>query len=121
MKNYSYGDQVIENAVQEANGWMNTGEATKAVNSAIDALRKVAEYLAQTDFAGMKPEVAARTGAYLAKMVDEIARLVEFSQGKVDSRPDIGVGDLLRVLTNEQFEQFNRWIDEAMASGRLTQ
>jgi len=121
MKIYSYGDQVIENAVQEAAGWMKTGEAAKAVNSAIDALRKVAEYLAEADFAGMKPEVAARTGAYLAKMVDEIARLVEFSQGKPDSRPAIGLGDLLPVLTDEQFKQLSQWIDEAKTAGRLVQ
>jgi hypothetical protein len=121
MKNYSYGDKVIENAVQEAAGWMKTGEATKAVNSAIEALRRVSEYLAQVDFAGMKPEVAARTGAYLAKMVDEIARLVEFSQGKADSRPEIGLRDLLPVLTDEQFKELTRWVDEAKAAGRLTQ
>ena len=121
MKDVSNGDRVIENATKNAGSWIDSGEAKKAVNSALEALRKCSEYLSQVDFSRMKPEVAARTGAYLAKTVDEVARLIEFSQGKADSRPDIGLGAMLPLFTNEQFAQLNRWIDEAKASGRLVQ
>ena len=121
MKDPNYGDRVIENAMDEATGWIQAGEAINAVNSGITALKRVAKELSQADFSTMKPEVAARTAAYIAKMVDEVARLIEFSQGKADSRPDPGLGELLKLLTDKQFETFGQWIDEAKASGRLAQ
>src|SRR5262245_35372550 len=103
MKVSKYGDKVINNAMEAATGWMDSDEAARAVNTAIEALNKVSEYIAQADLTNMKPEIAARTLAHLAKMIDEVARLVEFAHGKADSRPAPGLSELLPLLTNEQF------------------
>lgn len=113
MKSFRYGDKVMDNAMDAATGWLDRDEAAKAVNTAIAALNKVSDYIAQADVTNMKPEIAARTLAHIAKMIDEVARLVEFSRGKADSRPAPGLGELLPYLTNEQFETLSRWIEEA--------
>src|SRR5215475_8255729 len=109
----SYGDKVIAKAMEEATHWMESGEAKAAVNSAIKALNGVSAYLATCDFSSMKPDVAAKTAAHLAKTIDETSRLIELTQGRPDSRPNRGLSELLPLLTNEQFQTLSRWIEEA--------
>jgi len=109
----SYGDKVIAKAMEEATHWMESGEAKAAVNSAIKALNGVSAYLATCDFSSMKPDVAAKTAAHLAKTIDETSRLIELTQGRPDSRPNGGLRELLPLLTNEQFQTLSRWIEEA--------
>ena len=87
-----------------------SGKAIQSLNDAIVAMAKIAEVMKHADYTGMKPENAAKTMSYLAKMVDEVVRLMEFAKGNPDSRPDVGLGELLRFLTNEQFKQVNDWI-----------
>jgi hypothetical protein len=114
MKNdRTYGDRVIDKAMEEATHWMESGEAKAAVNSAIKALNGVSAYLATCDFSTMKPDVAAKTATHLAKAIDETARLIELTQGRPDSRQNTGLSELLPLLTNEQFATLGRWIEEA--------
>jgi len=119
----TYGDQVIDNAMADATGWLQAGEAKKAVNSGITALKRAAEELAHADFASMKPEIAARTAAYLAKMIDEVSRLIEFAAGKADSRPEVTVSAFLLELTDEELAFFDKALAriEAKAAGRPVQ
>ena len=109
----SYGDKVIAKAMEDATHWMESGEAKSAVNSAIKALNGVSAYLATCDFSTMKPDVAAKTATYLAKMIDETARLIELTQGRPDSRTNGGLSELLPLLTDEQFQTVSQWIAEA--------
>ena len=69
-----------------------TGAAIRSLNDAILAMAKIAEVMKTADYSKMKPENAAKTMSYLAKMVDEVVRLMEFAKGNPDSRPDIGAG-----------------------------
>ena len=65
----------------------------------------------EADYSTMKPTDAAKTISYLAKMVDEVVRLMEFAKGAPDSRSEVvGLSDLLKVLTQEQFYQLQDWI-----------
>jgi hypothetical protein len=114
MKNdRTYGDRVIARAMDEATHWLKAGEAIEAVNSAIKALNAVAAHLAKCDFSTMKPDVAAKTATHLAKAIDETARLIELTQGRPDSRQNNGLGELLPLLTNEQFNTLCQWVEEA--------
>ena|SRR3990167_2428491 len=88
--------------------------AISSLNNALLAMQKIAVVLKDADYSTMKPENAAKTMSYLAKMVDEVVRLMEFAKGNPDSRPDIGLQDFLKYLSNEQFIQLNEWV----ASGK---
>ena len=93
----------------------NRSTAEVAIADSITALSKIAFELKSQDYQGKDPDKIARTGAYLAKIVDETVRLIEFLDGNPDSRPDIGLGDMLKYLTAEQFRQFSQWIEEGRA------
>lgn len=94
-----------------------TGQAAAvdSLNNALLAMQKIAFVLKDADYSTMKPENAAKTMSYLAKMVDEVVRLMEFAKGNPDSRPDIGLQDFLKYLTDEQFLQLNDWISHGKA------
>jgi hypothetical protein len=87
-----------------------SGAAISSLNDAILVLAKIIQGMKEKDLSLMKPAEAAKTGAYLVKIADEMVRLLEFSKGNPDSRPDIGVQDFLKYLSNEQFVQLNEWI-----------
>ena len=89
--------------------------AEQAISDSIVALQKIAAELKDQDYRGKDPDKIARTGAYLAKIVDETCRLIEFLDGNPDSRPDLGLGDLLKYLTAEQFRQFQGWVEAGKA------
>lgn len=101
-------------------------EALSAADNAALALNKLSEHLAQYDFSsenpceacgrkGMSVEAAGKTQAYIAKVLNETTRLLQFERGKADSRTEVvGVADLMRALTNEQFEQVDRWYREGL-------
>ena len=88
----------------------NRSTADEAIRNSIIALDKIARELAEQDYTGKEADKIARTGAYLAKIVDETVRLIEFLDGNPDSRPDLGIADLLKFLTPDQFSQFQEWV-----------
>ena len=88
-----------------------TDRAVDSLNDAIVAMAKIAKVMKEADYSTMKPTDAAKTISYLAKMVDEVVRLMEFAKGAPDSRSEVvGLSDLLKVLTQEQFYQLQDWI-----------
>jgi DNA-binding transcriptional regulator YiaG len=60
----------------------------------------------------MAPDSVAKTMAYTGKFVDEIYRLLSFSQGGPDSRQELSLGDLVKYLLPSEFEQFCKWVEE---------
>ena len=62
-----------------------------------------------------RPETVARALSLTAKMIDDTARLIHFTQGKPDSRPGSGQGEWLKALTNEQFAQVQLWVEDNLA------
>lgn len=59
----------------------------------------------------------AKAMAYTTKMIDETYRLLSFAQGGPDARTELTLGDLLKYLTAEQFEEFTKWIEEGKKRG----
>jgi hypothetical protein len=94
----------------------------KTIGDGIGFLKKVAAKLMATDLdsnycsecerSGPTPESLGKTFSYVAKTIDEITRLMEFSAGRADSRKEVGFSDLARYLTNEQFTQVMTWVSE---------
>jgi len=114
----TWKEDSVESIGKDVKSFMTITEGDKAIeslNHAILAMAKIAKVMKDADYEGMKPTDAAKTMSYLAKMVDEVVRLMEFAKGNPDSRPDVGLGDLLRFLTNEQFNQFNEWVSAGKA------
>jgi hypothetical protein len=113
MKSVLGGDKEIEALRKDVASFMSiteSGAAIQSLNDSILAMKKIAERLKDADYSKMKPEVAAKTISYLAKMVDEVTRLMEFAKGGPDHRTDIGLGEFLRYLDAEQFSQLNEWV-----------
>ena len=93
----------------------NPEDATIAVDNQAKAIRMMSELLNDTKtiekLKNSSPEAIAKTLSYVAKTMDETARLLEYAAGRADSRSEVvGLSDLLKYLTNEQFEQVQIWI-----------
>lgn len=101
-------------------------EALSALDYSVLAMERLAKHMASLDPAEAQPceacgrkgisiEQAGKTHAYMAKVVNEVTRLLQFERGKPDSRQEVvGLADLMKVLTEEQFETLNKWYEEGM-------
>jgi len=99
--------------------------AINSLNHATLALEKLAVHMSSLDYGsenpcdacgrkGISSEAAGKTLAYLAKVVNEQARLLEFAKGKPDSRAEItGLADLMKVLNPEEFTTVSEIIETA--------
>ena len=63
------------------------------------------------------PADVAKTMKYTADMIDTTYRLLSFSQGGADSRTELTLGDLLKYLTADQFDEFTKWVEEGKRRG----
>jgi len=93
----------------------NPDDAMIAVDHQARAMRQMSEMLTAPEFTEklkkLKPDQLAKTLSYVAKTMDETARLLEYAAGRADSRSEVtGLSDLLKYLSNEQFEQVQGWI-----------
>jgi cytochrome c553 len=102
---------------------MREPEAQNAMNNCILAMEKIAIQLASIDYEnlnpcdkchrkGIEPEGGAKSLSYIAKVVNETTRLLEYAKGNADQRSEIkGLEDLLKVLSQDQFTQVCAWIE----------
>jgi len=67
------------------------------------------------------PADVAKTMKYTADVIDQTYRLLSFSQGGADSRTELSLGDLLKYLTADQFDQFTQWVEEGKRRGEQLQ
>ena len=105
--------KLTDEALVEAFQWLNSQDVKEAVNSTLRSLNKICLALEKADFAAMKPDVASKVAMNLTKSVDELTRLMALVQGNPDSRTEVvGLGDLLKFLSNEQFDQVSEWIEQ---------
>lgn len=88
----------------------NTLDALVAITAKLKADTFEGDYCAACKRRGPSAESLAKTLSYLAKTTDEVYRLFSFAGGGPDSRTEVGLGELLQLLTPEQFEQFQSWI-----------
>jgi hypothetical protein len=111
--NKSWSEDSVESLGKDVRSFMMIREGGAAINSLNDAilvLAKIVQGMKEKDLSLMKPAEAAKTGAYLVKIADEMVRLLEFSKGNPDSRPDVGIGELLKYLDAAQFAQLTEWV-----------
>lgn len=104
----------------------NPEDAVRALDFTVTSLLKIAEHMASIDYGrenpcdacgrkGISPSEAGKTTAYMAKVVNELWRLIDFARGKADRRTEVvGIGELMKVLTNEQFAQVQKWYEEGL-------
>ena len=100
-------------------------DAIEGLNYAATALKKLAVHMASIEFGeekfcehcgrkGISPEAGGKTLAYLAKVVNEEFRMLEFAKGKPDQRTEVtGLADLMKLLTNDEFKTVSEIIDTA--------
>ena len=118
---YSHGDLVVEKAMEGAAGGLPKDEVVNAIRDAVDEMKALAKRFKEGGHEGVKDSEIPRAMSYLAKTVDEIIRLTSFLQGGPDSRVEVQgavaeqrvMDEMLRGLTNEQFETFRRWVKES--------
>ena len=97
-------------------GLENTLEALVNISEKLKSDSLGGDYCEKCKRKGPTAESLAKTASYLAKTMDEVYRLFNFAGGGADSRVDVGLGDLLQLLTPDQFEMFQGWV----ASNRAT-
>lgn len=126
----AYTDQLLGDALRLVTAGVDPALGSETVADALAALAKQAKALKAVEYESMKTKVVkcgcgesvevllpnhealAKTMAQTAKMIDETARLVQFTSGKPDSRPEVSgmPVDILKSLTTEQFNQLMEWV-----------
>ena len=110
----------IQKAQAQLPEFPNVGDCYEALSNSVKVMKTVSQKLVDADYdggyceecgrKGQSPESLAKTLSYVAKTVDETTRLLEFTQGRADSRPDNGIADLMKLLSPEQWSTFQSWI-----------
>ena len=133
----AFGDKLLGDAMRLVTAGVDPDLGSETVADAMAALAKQAKALKGIDYTsskiktvkcecGAKVEVElpnfeslAKTMAQTAKMIDETARLVQFCNGKSDSRPDLSALplpiDLMRSLTDAQLTLVMGMVDSNAA------
>lgn len=132
----TFTDQ-FDAAIAVANGGINLDVASETVQDTLLALSKQAKALAASEYVGEKDKTVScpeckcsfsvkvsavidlsKTMANTAKVIDETARLIQYTNGKPDSRPEHQGLDWLKGLTNEQLAIVQGWMAGASDDGR---
>lgn len=128
----AYTDQLFGDALRMVTAGVDPELGSATVADALAALAKQAKALKGVEYSselvknvkcecGLTVEVKlpnaselAKTMAQTAKMIDETARLVQFTNGKPDSRPEVAglPVDVLKALTDDQLKQVMGWVTE---------
>jgi hypothetical protein len=124
----TFTDQ-FDAAIAVANGGINLDTASETVQDTLLALRKQAKAMLASDYAGDKDKTVScpeckcsfsvkvsavmdlsKTMANTAKVIDETARLIQYTNGKPDSRPEVVGANWLQGLTDEQLAIVQGWM-----------
>ena len=114
--NKSDGDKIAKSLVSETMAWFEVDPAKHTVNECVKFAKKLVAELMADDLKEVKPKDKGQLLAYVGKSLDQIARLVQFSAGQPDSRQEVSVADLLPLLSEEEFQIFQRAIDRVKES-----
>ena len=122
----SYADRMIKNAMANITGEIDFDVASRTEGNCFQALesstaiiaKRMKEIESGTVDANVTTPILAKMISHITKSVDECYRLLQFADGKPDSRPDAGAS-LLALLTPEQLGIFNGWIEENRKAAKL--
>ena len=121
-------DKVLDIALSVLTGGVDCETAAEVNRDCLLAFKKQATALKDAEYSSSKhvqcPECRHRfevVGAGVdglakamkatADTLDKTARLVAFTNGKPDSRPELAGVDWLKGLTNEQFQTVQGWVE----------
>lgn len=124
-------EKILGSAMRLVTAGVDPDAGAETVADALAALGKQAKALKAAEYTSEKTKLVlcphcakkhevelpavdalAKTMAHTAKMIDETARLVQFVNGKPDSRPEIAGMDWLSLLSSEQVSEIMRWVEE---------
>lgn len=108
----TYADKMLSGMLSDLTSGLSFDEAL-ADNGAIQkALRlAVAEFLSR-DLSSIKTTELPKHIQALVKAQDENTRMLQFLDGRADSRPEASWGASLRGLTDEQLRVVMGWVEE---------
>ena len=108
-KSKQIGDELASDMMT----WFSADVAKETVNECLQFLQKLVQSLKNRNLDEVKSKDLAQMSAYIGKMLDQIARLTQFSQGQPDSRPAVTIDSLLPFLSENEFAIFTlalaRW------------
>jgi len=124
----TFTDQ-FDAAIAVANGGINLDTASETVQDTLLALRKQAKAMLASEYAGEKDKTVScpeckcsfsvkvsavmdlsKTMANTAKVIDETARLIQYTNGKPDARTEVVGADWIQALTKEQLDIVQGWM-----------
>jgi hypothetical protein len=115
----SFTERLIQDAFTDASGGLDVTTGRKCLRSLGVALLKQCERLEAADYSKAPPGEVAKANHYTVKTADVLFRLIQFSQGDPDSRPElVGGGNWLEALTSEQLKQVKGWLRQNLEAGR---
>jgi len=118
---YAEGDAIVEQAKANTTQGLSTTDVAEAINDAVAGLQQLAKRFREEGGSdSIKPQDIPKNLSYMAKMIDEVTRLVSFVRGGPDSRieaqveasQDAAVDSFLRGFTNDQVQQMREWSRE---------
>ncbi len=110
----TYADKVMRDALMRDTGDLDLDIPAQAINEAVQELQRQAEVLKRAKYDPRKPEMVARAFSHTGKTLDELYRLVKFSKGQPDSRPDIGA-EWIQLLTDSELAELMRRAERSEA------
>lgn len=114
-----------QNALKRASTIADETKAYGSIDAGFESLQNVTAYLKNFDIAGqhycetcgrkgVSYESAGKVASYLAKILNDTVRLMEFHKGNADSRAETKtpMQDLVKSLTSDQLSTVLKWMDE---------
>lgn len=111
------GAKIAADLVAQTAEWFDAANAKPMVNECVKMSRKLIKSLLQSDLEEVRAKDQSQMLAYIGKTLDQVARLVQFSEGKADSRQEITVAQLLPHLSEEELTIFDRALARIEATG----
>lgn len=102
------GDRIAAELVAQTLEWFDADNAKPMVNACVKMSRKLIDSLLTDNLKEVKAKDKTQMLAYVGKTLDQVARFIQFSAGKPDSRAEVTVAALLPLLTEEELAIFNR-------------
>lgn len=103
--------------VADSMGWFDADPAKMTANEGVAFAHKLIKELMRDDLTEVKAKDKGQLLAYLAKAVDQLSRLVQFSQGEADTRTEVTVASLLPHLLPEELDIFDRALARLASTG----
>lgn len=99
----TYGDRVMTLSMEQASNGFDPATAKRILRSGLVGLERQVAELEVANYKDMKPEVLGRLAAFQTKFLDELSRLMEFLEGRADSRAEVSIqaGQLERLSDSE--------------------